>query len=94
MYLNEITNTFVPGSELMISHYMLTQFMLYANEQINDENMRHCYICNSFEVCGSNPYVKENSKKLEYLESLSLTSACKALIDTHMVETLELEIKE
>jgi hypothetical protein len=87
MYRNAISNTFVPGAEIKISHNIL-----HAYEQINDDNMSHCYIHNSFDISGLSPSVRE--KKLEHLDSLTLASAYNALIDTHLVEKLELEIEE
>jgi hypothetical protein len=94
MYWNETANLFVPRAEIKISCNMLTKFILNAYGQINDDNMSHCYIHNLFEIYGFSPYVSENSKLLEHLDSLSLTSAYNTLIDKQTVETLELETEE
>jgi hypothetical protein len=68
--------------------------MLNAYEQINDDNMNHYYVCNSFGLFGLNPFEKDDSKFVAHLDSLSLTSEYNASIETHRVETLELKIQE
>jgi hypothetical protein len=72
MYRNEIANTFVPGAEIKISRNILTQVILNEYEQTNHDNMSHCYLHNSFDICGLNPYVNDTSKLLEHLDSFSL----------------------
>jgi hypothetical protein len=91
---NEITNTFVPGAEIKISCEMLTQFIINAYEHINNGNMSHCYICQAFDLCGLNSYVKDESKFIAHLDSLSLTSAYNASIDKHIVETYKFKVEE
>jgi DDE superfamily endonuclease len=91
---NEIANTFVPGAEIKISREMLAQFIINAYEHINDENMSHCYIRQAFDLCGLNPYVKDESKFIAHLDSLSLTSAYNALIDKQIVETFKFKVED
>ena len=70
---NDIATTFTPGQEIVISRNMLTNFILGAYEEINDENMTNPFIRRSFELCGLNPFVKDNYKLIKHLDSLSLT---------------------
>jgi hypothetical protein len=56
--------------------------------------MSHCHICQAFDLCGLNPYVQDESKFSEHLDSLSLTSAYNALIDKQTDETYIFKVEK
>lgn len=83
-YRNEIASNFVPGEMIQISREKLTDLILEAYTQINEENMGNMYIRRAFDLCGLNPYADEkciNRSFVAHLDSLSSTTAYQALID-------------
>ena len=89
---NEIVHSFAPGEKIKILREKLTDLILEAYAQINEENMTNMHIRRAFDLCGLNPYADENCIQrnfVAHLDSLSTTSAYQALIDNHTVLELD-----
>ena len=89
---NEIAQTFTPSETIQMSREKLTNLILEACTQINEENMRNMHVQRGFDLCSLNPHADEKCiqrKFMAYLDSLSITSAHQALIDYHVALELD-----
>ena len=48
-----------PGDKIHVSREKLAEMLVKSFEWINDQNMPHAYIRDSFLLCGLNQYVEE-----------------------------------
>ena len=77
------------GDVVKISRELLVHFIETAFNEINEDNKKTRSIAASFQQCGLDPFVKDDSKFQEHLESLSEDGVYKALTDAHKALLLE-----
>ena len=91
-YRNKIAHSFTPGKAIKILYIKLTNLILEAYVQINEENIMNMHIRQAFDLYGLNPYVDKNYIQrnfIAHLDSLSMTYAYQALINNQSVLELD-----